>query len=222
MIFKDSTVIKISTTEVMGKIYYSINKEPYKLYDNYFLIKSTSNIKTFVVRGIDTSSLSVGTFYKMKHPDWEIMYYCKYNKQYSGGGDEVLIDGIQGDENWRKGFWQGYQGQDFEVIIDMGKTTEIKGINTTFLQDSRSWIILPTKVEFSFSQDGTTFASKKEINSITPANDNAVKVLGYAFSNANYKARYIKIKAYNFGKLPDWHQGKGGDAFIFVDEIEVK
>jgi hypothetical protein len=32
----------------------------------------------------------------------------------------------------------------------------------------------------------------------------------------------IKIKAYNYGKLPKWHQGFGGDAFIFVDELEVK
>jgi hypothetical protein len=36
------------------------------------------------------------------------------------------------------------------------------------------------------------------------------------------QARYIKIKATNFGKLPEWHQGFGGDAYIFVDEIEVK
>ena len=36
------------------------------------------------------------------------------------------------------------------------------------------------------------------------------------------KARYVKVKAYNYGKLPEWHQGAGGDAFIFVDEIEVK
>jgi len=222
MVFKDSTVIKISTTEVLGKIFYSINKEPYKLYYNSFSINNTSNIKTFVVRGADTSALSVGTFYKMKHPDWKITYNCKYNKQYAGGGDEALIDGINGDENWRKGFWQGFQGQNFEVIIDMGKTTEVKGINTTFLQDSRSWIILPTKVEFSFSEDGTTFNLKKEIHTVIPANDNTVKVVGYGFSNANYKSRYVKIKAYNFGKLPDWHQGKGGDAFIFLDEIDIK
>lgn len=35
-------------------------------------------------------------------------------------------------------------------------------------------------------------------------------------------ARYIKIKAYNYGKLPEWHAGKGDDAFIFIDEIEIK
>ena len=33
--------------------------------------------------------------------------------------------------------------------------------------------------------------------------------------------RYIRIKAKNYGTLPKWHQGAGGEAFIFVDEISV-
>ena len=34
----------------------------------------------------------------------------------------------------------------------------------------------------------------------------------------------VKIKAVNYGKLPAWHQGYpfGGEAFIFVDELEVR
>ena len=35
-------------------------------------------------------------------------------------------------------------------------------------------------------------------------------------------ARYVKVLAKNYGTLPEGHQGVGGDAFIFVDEIEVK
>jgi hypothetical protein len=34
-------------------------------------------------------------------------------------------------------------------------------------------------------------------------------------------ARYVKVRAKNFGKLPDWHMGAEGEAFIFVDEITV-
>ena len=37
------------------------------------------------------------------------------------------------------------------------------------------------------------------------------------------KAKYLKVVAKNFGKLPEWHQGHpyDGDAFIFIDEITV-
>jgi hypothetical protein len=41
-------------------------------------------------------------------------------------------------------------------------------------------------------------------------------------TNLNAKAQYVKVKAYNFGTLPQWHQGAGGEAYIFVDEITVK
>ena len=37
------------------------------------------------------------------------------------------------------------------------------------------------------------------------------------------EARFIKVKAKNYGALPPWHQGFpfGGTAFIFIDEILV-
>ena len=35
-------------------------------------------------------------------------------------------------------------------------------------------------------------------------------------------ARYVRIRALNFGKIPSWHPGNGGDAWIFVDEITIE
>ncbi|HRS38974.1 MAG TPA: hypothetical protein P5292_07310, partial [Bacteroidia bacterium] len=32
-------------------------------------------------------------------------------------------------------------------------------------------------------------------------------------------ARYLKVKAVNYGRLPIWHPGAGYPAFIFVDEV---
>ena len=36
-------------------------------------------------------------------------------------------------------------------------------------------------------------------------------------------ARYIKIFAKNYGTIPDegWHEGAGGEGFIFIDEVLV-
>jgi hypothetical protein len=33
------------------------------------------------------------------------------------------------------------------------------------------------------------------------------------------RARYLRVKAINYGHLPDWQPGKGGQAWIFIDEI---
>ena len=36
------------------------------------------------------------------------------------------------------------------------------------------------------------------------------------------KARYVRVFAKNFGTIPDWHLGHGGEGFIFIDEIWVE
>jgi hypothetical protein len=36
------------------------------------------------------------------------------------------------------------------------------------------------------------------------------------------KARYVKVKARNFGPIPEWHPGAGYPSFIFIDEITIQ
>ena len=92
------------------------------------------------------------------------------------------------------------------------------------MQDTRSWIIYPKQVEYFVSEDGVNYTSYGVIENGVPADDYNLQMRTfYNTNNSNIvNARYVKIKATNFGKLPDWHQGKGGDAFIFIDEIEVR
>ena len=34
-------------------------------------------------------------------------------------------------------------------------------------------------------------------------------------------AKYVRIKAKNFGKCPSWHPGNGGTSWLFFDEITI-
>lgn len=223
MIFKDSAVVKISTQDVLDKIYYSVNKEAYKLYEKYFILSNTSTIKAFTVHGKDTSAFSEGTFYKMKHPDWKVTYNYPYNSQYSGGGPEALFDGINGDENWRKGFWQGFQGKDVEIVLDLGKEIKAGSFSASVLQDTRAWIVYPKCVDFLVSTDGKTFAPAANVQNTVPVDSLDARTQKLSvIPLLPVKARYVKVVLHQYGKLPDWHPGKGGDSFIFIDEIEVK
>jgi predicted alpha-1,2-mannosidase len=223
IIFKDSATVKISTLNIADKLYYSVNGEPFKLYERFFSIKENSNIKAFVINGKDTSAFSEGTFYKMKHPEWKVTYNFQYNKQYTGGGDEALIDGLRGDENWRKGFWQGFQGKDAEMIVDLGKVTNIGSFGVSVLQDTRSWIVYPKKVEFFVSNDGKNFKpAANVVNRIAIDSTEVQKKVLNVIPFMPIKGRYVKIVLQQYGKLPDWHPGKGEDSFIFVDEIDLK
>ena len=36
------------------------------------------------------------------------------------------------------------------------------------------------------------------------------------------QARYVRIEMKQYGKLPGWHEGAGGDTHIFVDEVSIE
>lgn len=162
------------------------------------------------------------TFFK-KPNAWSATLIHQPNKQYLAGGSEGLIDGIRGDENWRKGNWQGYQSMNFETVIDMKESKNISYFNSSYLQDSRSWILLPKEVEYYVSTDGVQYTlAGKQSHAVSPVLDSVlIQNLSVQLLQP-VKARYVKVVAVNFGKLPAGHQGYGDDAFIFVDEVEVK
>ena len=162
----------------------------------------------------------MGQFFK-KPNNYIIDIKSKYNPQYHAGGPQGLLDGINGTENWRKGDWQGYQGQDFEAVVDLQQEKNINSFSATFLQDSRSWILMPTKVEYYVSIDNINFTLVGTAENTLDPKETENKITSFDV-NKEAKARYVKIKAFNFGKLPEWHQGAAGDAFIFIDEITIK
>lgn len=216
--------ITINHPESKAVLYYTLNgTEPTQkstLYAKAFTVDSTVTVKAKAYFKKENSSTVISRVYK-KPNNWKISILNEYNKQYDAGGDNGIIDGQHGTINWKSGGWQGYQSQDLDCIIDLGKLTPIQYINTSFLQDTRSWIIFPKQVEYAISEDGTNFTSLGVIENGVPADDYSVQLRTF-YNNKKITARYIKVKATNYGVLPPWHQGFGGDAFIFVDEIEIK
>ena len=228
LFFKDKLSIELKNVSQHCKLYYTTDGSAPSItstaYSGAINITEVTTIKAISINDKgEQSFVTSGSFYKMPHADWKITLKSTYNKQYTAGGDDGIIDGIHGTINWRTGSWQGYQAQDFECIIDFGKEKPIQSITSSYLQDSRSWIIFPKQVSYFTSIDGITFTPFGMIeNGISP-NDYSIQTRRFSSNNAVSKtARFIKVIATNFGKLPDWHQGKGGDAFIFIDEIEVK
>lgn len=193
-----------------------------KIYTAPFNCDSSTIIKAKAFINNEMSSTATAQVYK-KPNNWKISIQSNYSKQYDAGGDDGIIDAQHGTTNWRSGGWQGYQGQDFNCIIDLGKITSIQYVNATFLQDTRSWILYPKQVEYSISEDGTNYIPFAAIENGIAADDYNLQMRTFYKKNPEkINVRFIKVKAVNFGKLPDWHPGKGGDAFIFIDEIEAR
>lgn len=213
------SLIPVSTTD---ELYFAVNDSTkFSRYTKPFSIEKTSTIWAYAKNG-EKRSKTISANYFKKPNEYGIDIKSKYTPQYHGGGPGGLLDGIEGDTNWRKGDWQGYQGQDFECVIDLKTEKEIASVNTTFLQDSRAWILMPTEVEYLISNDGKDFKSVGVVANKFNPKITDVTILPFTSSFPAVNARYVKVKAKHFGKLPDWHQGFGGDAYIFVDEIRIK
>lgn len=197
------------------------NDDKFKLYTSPLLINESSNVEAYIVDGAGKKSNTVSATFFKKPNNYTIAIASKYDKQYSAGGDDALLNGIHGSTNWRKGDWQGYQGQDFEAVVDLQKVQDVHSISASFLQDTRAWIVLPTKVEFFTSADGITYTPAGSATHTVDPHDYELQIKELT-TNLTTKARYVKVRAYNFGTLPQWHQGAGGEAYIFIDEITVK
>ena len=223
--FKEKQNISLESIKGGTVMYTTDGTEPTKkskLYSKPFFIDNSCIIKAKTYSDTITSETTTAQFFKAPN-NYKITLNCKYNKQYTAGGDDGIIDGVYGETNWRKGEWQGYQGQDFNCVIDMGSHKIINEISSNYLQDTRSWIVFPSLVEFYSSYDGETFTPLARYVNPVPADDYTEQLKKFTFKfDKPTKARYIKVIARNFGKLPEWHMGAGGDAFIFIDEIEIK
>lgn len=229
VVFKNNMKVEIKSQNPTDVIYYTTNDATAKLDDRTFIkytkpftIDLTTNVFAYTENNGQKSNTISATYYK-KPNNYTINIKSKYNPQYHAGGPEALIDGILGTENWKKGEWHGYQSQDFEAVIDLQINKEISTLSANFLQDSRSWIILPTQVEYYTSSDNKNFTLVQTVSSKIGPNGDVIEIINFETTNKiNNKARYVKVIAKNYGKLPEWHQGFGGDAFIFIDEITVK
>ena len=220
--FKDKMIVTIVSQNNQRKYYSFTGKDDFQEYKNPIEIDNSATIYAYSSNEDNEKSNTVSGTFSKKPNNYSITINSKYNRQYTAGGHDGIIDGIYGNENWKKGDWQGYQSQDFECVIDLRSKQKITQFSANFLQDSRSWILMPTKVEFYLSLDNINFDLVKTIENTLDPKENATKIIDFKGTINPTKAKYIKVKAYNFGRLPEWHQGFGGDAFIFIDEITVK
>ena len=222
-LFRNTTTVSLTTNAPDSKILYSTDgSEPKIEYIKEFSIDKTAIVKAVSVNEQGKKSfVAESKLNKLPH-DWEVKLFSKYNRQYTGGGDIGLIDGIRGTLNFASGEWQGYQSQDFVAVIDLKKETEIKLVGGGFLQDARPWIWMPRRIEFEISADGKNFQTVAEIETDVAPDDMKPQIKDYKKEIAPVKARYVRVKAVNLGMIPPWHPGGGNDAFIFVDEIFVE
>jgi len=225
-IFKDSTLVSVGHFLNNDTIFIepvwpndsSVLAYLYK-YTAPFYIKKTVGLKLDYYS--KNGGLPPANFTKIPEGR-KVKVLSKPNSQYTAGGPGALIDYQHGSADFRLGQWQGYQYQDFEAVVDLGKIETVKEVSAEFLQDAGSWIFMPKYAEFSVSTDSIHFTQVAHVDNTVPDTVMTATIKSLGKSIPPQQVRYIKVFAKNYGKLPQWHPGYGDEAFIFIDEIEVK
>lgn len=151
-----------------------------------------------------------------------VSYTSKPSARYSAGGDLALADGLTGSTNYGDGHWQGFEGNDMEILLDMRKIQPVHNISLGFLNAPASWIFLPVSVSISTSDNGKKFTDLEPVKIVAEAGLAAGASRYVSEINADKLTRYLKITVKNTGVCPDGHPGQGKPAWLFIDEITVK
>jgi hypothetical protein len=224
--FKDTKTVKISSAQKGVNYYYTMDGSiPTKASNKYnapIKVNKSVTIKAIAINAKGESSYITTATYKKSLHNWTIKLNTAYEQQYDGGGINGLIDDIRGEADWRKGNWQGYQKADVDVVIDLQKPTAVSAVTIGLLQDTRSWIIMPRQIIVEVSDDNKIFKQVYVGENFLSIEDLTVQVKNIEANFSSVTARYIRVKAQQYGKMPAWHEGAGGDSHIFVDEILIK
>ena len=145
-----------------------------------------------------------------------------YRPEYSGGGDNALVDGTLGSDDYKDGHWQGFYGIDADIQIDLGKWTKVEALNIGFLVNAYDWILRPDTVEVFTSSDGKNYKPFKTFSLKTEVSDKGNVTFRERFETHSFSTRYLRIVVKNPGLIPEGLPGYGYDSWIFMDEIIVE
>lgn len=170
----------------------------------------------------DPDGVAVEKYLEFKHLAFNatVDYLQAFSEQYTGFDKRSLTNGILGNDDYSNRSWQGFNGNDVEVTLDMHQTQSIHQLKMNFIKDESAWIFLPLKVQAFYSNDRINFEALGEFSIANEANKLAYKTT-YLLQK-NIQARYLKIKAENRKICPPNHAGAGKPAWLFTDEIVVE
>lgn len=225
-VFDDETQVELGVAAKGAQIHYTLDGSAASAasarYEGPIRVAATTTLSAVAVDASGATSPVLSAAFVKRRDRRSVVVDQAYAPQYSGGGPLALVDGVRGGPNYRLGRWQGYWGKDVEAVVDLGDLRDVHRVAVGFLQDSRSWILLPKRVEFAVSEDGREFRDVGVVESDVDASVLEVLTRDFAVSFDPVRVRYVRARIRCYGKLPSWHLGAGGDAWVFADEIVVE
>ncbi len=141
------------------------------------------------------------------------------NKKYPGAGVASLLDSEYAAMSYADKNWLGFQGDDLVLYLELKEEETLSNLSISFLKNEPNWIFAPKTVKLYTSKNGRNYrktASKRFSRNLLETGKNEA-VLEFSA----IKTKFVKVVIINQEIIPDGHRGKGDQAWLFVDEIEI-
>jgi len=180
-------------------------------------INKTTTVKAQVFKeGKPIGALFEKTITYHKAVGKPVTYINLYHDSYQGAKELGMVNVMRGSKNFHDGQWQGWLGDDMELIIDLENPTEVKKVTIGSLENQGSGIYFPVGVEVLLSDNGKTYKSVGAINRPYAVNSSS-ELKDFVLEIGQQRARYVKVIARNLGAPPT-----GGGSWMFIDEVIVE
>jgi hypothetical protein len=141
---------------------------------------------------------------------------------YKAKGAASLFDGKVGDTERVSGTWLGFNQNDFQGYLYFKKPVHAGNVTISMLRSIGSYIFPPTRIEVWGGANEKSLKLLKVITPEVPKKDiPGAENLVYEAAFEPQQLSCIKVVAKPLSKIPEWHAGKGGKGWMFIDELIV-
>jgi len=217
-------ILSLKTTS-KSPIYYTLDgSEPTlqsKKYSESIIINSAVTVKAAVISENYKSKIFTKKFEFNKATAKPIVLENEPVDRYRFNGGKTLVDGRTGTTAFSTGDWIALYKDDFEATIDLKSLQQIKEVSMNTFTSQNDWIFGPKQFQVLISNDGINFTPVYSEDLKIAEKDDGPKITNLKAVFAEQEAKYVKIKAPIFEKIPEWHYSAGQPTFLFVDEITI-
>lgn len=140
--------------------------------------------------------------------------------KFAGSGERTLVDGKGGFEALFHPTWQGFQADSVVLNVEFSAPKTIRQAAVNAMQGQSAWVFLPRKIAVFYKKPNDErlyFLAEQTFPAAAKNEKTSTKILFLNFPKV--KTLRLVLKIYPLPSIPDWHDGRGTRAWIFLDEV---
>ena len=138
-----------------------------------------------------------------------VSYLKPWSGNFPATGESTLTDGIIGDWGMNGMRWQGFDAV-MDVTVDLGEPMDIHSIQTSFMRNSFTSMLLPERYEIQVSDDGDSFSTLYSLDfKAKDTREYCIENFGWS---GRGKTRFVRVTASH----------PSGWCWLMCDEIIIR